>query len=118
MVVVGVNEPLQASHAFLNVVGGRWHEGRVAGARASDPVLGSPELAGRHCGPPPGRKQPGVHLPHETIRKREATSQALDAVIQGRDGVRRFQDIVDGGTGRAPASCSIRSASDDWVPSI
>ena len=38
-VVRGVDEPLQVGHAFLDVVGRRRHEGRVAGTRTADPVL-------------------------------------------------------------------------------
>ena len=38
-VVRGVDEPLQIGHAFLDKVGRRRHEGRIAGTRTADPVL-------------------------------------------------------------------------------
>ena len=47
-VVGGMDEPFQVGHALLDVVGWRRNEGRIAGTRAADPVLGSPEFAGHH----------------------------------------------------------------------
>ena len=86
-VVRGVNEPLEVGHAFLDMVG-RWrNEGRIAGTRSADPVLRPPELTWRHGRTATVRKQPGVHLPQEAIRDREAAAQALDSVNQGCHGV-------------------------------
>ena len=86
-VVRGVDEPLEVGHAFLDMVGRRRDEGRIAWPRAADPVLRPPELTWSHGLPTTVRKQPGVHLAHDAIRDREATAQPPDSVIQGCDGV-------------------------------
>ena len=55
-VVGGVDEPFQVGHALLDVVGWRRNEGRIAGTRAADPVLGSPEFTGHHGCPAAARQ--------------------------------------------------------------
>ena len=101
-VVRVVDEPLQVGHALLDVVGWRGNEDRVAGTRATDPVLGSPEFAGHPGGAAFAREQEGVHLAQEAVGEGEAGSEAVDAVIQGGDEVRGLDGVGGVGGGWAP----------------
>ena len=104
-VVRVVDEPLQVGHALLDVVGWRGNEDRVAGTRAADPVLGSPELAGHLGGAASARQQQGVHLAEEAVREGKAGSEAVEAVVEGGDEVRGFEGV--GGVGGGGAACFV-----------
>jgi len=89
----------------LDVVGWRGNEDRVAGARAADPVLGSPELAGHlGCAAFAGQQE-GVRFAEEAVGEWEAGSEAVEAVVQGGDEVRGFEGV--GGVGGGGAACFV-----------
>jgi hypothetical protein len=57
----------------------------VSRERASNPVLGAPELAGRFLAASAARKQLGVHLADQAIGERETFFQPRQTMVERRD---------------------------------
>ena len=98
-VVSGVQEALERRHAVGHGGVGRRHEDGVAGPGPADPVLRAAEFAGGLGAAASRRQQDGVHLADQAVRQREALAQAPQAVLEGGDVVRDFDDVIQRNAG-------------------
>src|SRR5450759_4560214 len=82
-------------HALLDAVRRRRNEARVSRARAPDPVLSAPELAGRPVRAAPLRQENSMDLAEEAVREREPGPEAREAVLEGPDVTGDFGDVAE-----------------------
>src|SRR5690606_6021414 len=87
---LGMDERLKIGHQVQDVFGGRRHEERISGAGPSDPVLGSPELAGLLGAAPALRQQDIVDFTNEPERDRKALSDPCETMVHRGDVVRHL----------------------------
>src|SRR5919198_4333689 len=96
----GVEEALQVGHAVGDGCVRRWHEYRVAWARAANPVLAATELARLLLAASTAGEELPVNLADQPRAEWEAAAEALKAVLHRGHVAGHLDDVVEGHTGR------------------
>jgi hypothetical protein len=94
-----VQEQLQVAHALRQPIRRRRHEGRVARACATDPVLAGAELPRLLVTAATAGQQLAVDLPDQAVGQRQFGLQAQESVLHRPDVVGDFPGIVRGDAG-------------------
>ena|GEM_PF-2456899 len=95
-----MKKALEVAHAELSFLRRRRHEHRIAWARSTEPVPGSPKLAWHFVAAASVLQKDRVHLPQQPIRKREPFVQAPQTVCHRGDVPRDFLDVIELDAGR------------------
>jgi hypothetical protein len=88
-----LQEALQVVESVLEEIDRGRHEYSVGGTRATDPVLRTPEFAGRPLLAADAAHEFGVHVSNQTLAQRELT-EALDPVFESAHVVEDFPLIL------------------------